>query len=383
ISLLLIIHPKNLLEKTMFNIDQFLLKGGRILLFIDPLCESDVPKDNNPYAALSSRRDSNLEKLLKAWGLEMVKNKVVLDRALATMVNTEEGVIPHIAWLTLTEDNINRDDVVTAKLDNILLPSAGVLKVNKKDNITYRILFKTTEKASTIDANTLRFTEPKALLETFKIGSKAIPLSIRLTGKFKTAFDKPPKGIENKEWLKESSKETSIIVVSDVDMLSNRFSVQIQHILGRTLAIPFNDNLNFLYNAVENLCGSTDLISIRSRGRFYRPFIKVREIEMAAEERWKAEEMRLKQRLDEINARLRELQKPINPDKQYILSKAIEDEIAKYRMEKLKAQKRLREVRRRLREDKERLGNILFLLDTFLVPTIICFIGFGLLVFKA
>ncbi len=388
IDTLLIVHPKQLPDETLFAIDQFVLKGGRSLIFVDPHCENDAPSHDpqKPYEAMVAKKDSDLEKLFNAWGVEMVKGKVIGDTNLSTNVNTGENKIaPYIVWLDLMEQNIARDDVITGKLENILMPYAGILKAGEKEGVTYTPLAQTTEDAMEIDAFKMNFSNPLSLLEEYAPGMEKQTLAMRVSGKFKTAFPNGRPISEDKKnqsagekpvtALKESSEEGNIVIVADVDMISDRFSVRIQNFLGQRIMFPINDNLNFLYNSIENLTGSNDLISIRSRGTYTRPFTKVEEIERAAEERWKDEERLLQQEVNTINSRLTELIKPGEKDKKQRLSKAIQKEISKYRAEKKKTQKKLREVRRKLREEKEALGNNLFVLNTFLIPAFICSIG--------
>ena len=387
IEVLLLLHPKNISNETLFAIDQFVLRGGRLLVFVDPYCETDEPKPDPNNPGMPASRFSNLEKLFKAWGVEMVKGKVAADQELATNVNTGRGTVPYIVWLTLKEDNINHKDIITGQLENLLLPSPGILKTTETEGITYTPILQTTKAASTVEAMTLSFSPPDTLIQRFTPGNEALTLALRITGKFKTAFPEGrPTNEENKEKkkdektpelqpLKESKEETNILVVADVDLLADRFSVQVQNIFGQRLAIPFNDNLNFIANSVENLSGSNDLISIRSRGKFTRPFTKVQEIEKAAESKWKDEEKQLQEKVDEINRRLQEVQEPGKKTNRQIINRAIQDEINKYRIEKSNAQKKLREVRRNLRQDKEALGNWLFLINTFLIPLLICCVG--------
>jgi ABC-type uncharacterized transport system involved in gliding motility auxiliary subunit len=290
--------------------------------------------------------------------------------------------------LGIGENNIERKDIITGQLENLLLPSPGVLKTTKTEGITYTPLLWTTKTASTIDSISLGFTNPSMLLQRLTPGTEALTLALKVSGKFKTAFpegrpastkkegeeeEKKEEGKPETQPLKESQKETNILIVADADLLADRFSVQVQNIFGQRLAIPFNDNLNFVSNSVENLSGSNDLISIRSRGKFTRPFTKVQEIEKAAEAKWKDEEKQLQDKVNEITRRLQEIQKPGGQtSNRQVISSAIQEEISKYRIEKSNAQKKLREVRRNLRQDKEALGNWLFLINAFLIPSLIC-----------
>jgi ABC-type uncharacterized transport system involved in gliding motility auxiliary subunit len=383
VDVLMVVHPKSLSDETLFAIDQFVLRGGRLLVFVDTYCESDEPQPDPANPTMPSQRFSELDKLFKVWGVELVKGKVAADKDLATVVNTSAGTVPYVVWLSLGENNMERKDVITGQLESMLLPSPGVLKPAQTEGITSTPVLQTTKNASTIDGMSLGFTQPSMLLQRITPGTEALTLALKLSGKFKTAFPegrpaaskKDDKQAEEKpegEPLKESQKETNILIVADADLLADRFSVQVQNIFGQRLAMPLNDNLNFISNSVENLSGSNDLISIRSRGKFTRPFTKVQEIEKTAEAKWKDEEKQLQDKVNEINRRLQEIQKPGQTSNRQVISSAIQDEINKYRAEKSNAQKNLREVRRNLRQDKEALGNWLFLINAFLIPSMIC-----------
>ncbi len=390
IDILLIIHPKDLPENTLFAIDQFVLRGGRALIFVDPYCEAETPSHDpqKPYEVMFAKRDSNLEKLFKTWGVGLVKGKVAADSNLAARVNIGlNKIVPYVAWLNITEGNINRKDIVSGRLENLLVAYPGFLRTQETDNVTFTPLLETTKAASPVNATYMELSNPASLLENYTPGGEKLSLALRVSGRFKTAFpdgkpSKDKKDNKGAEILKDSTGESNLIIVADVDMLSDRFSVRIEDFLGQKIAFPFNDNINLFYNAIENLSGSNDLIGIRSRGKFTRPFTKVKEIERAAEERWKGEERALVQRVSEINARLKELLKPGKEEKRQALSKAIEDEIIQYRLERKNAQKKLREVRRKLRQDKESLGNNLFFVNTFLIPLLICCFGITTYILK-
>lgn len=366
IDLLMIIHPKGLTEGDLFAIDQYIVSGKNAIIFVDPYCESDLSPAGNAMAVVQMKRDSNLDILFNAWGVKMENNKIIADIDKATKVNTGRDIVPYVIWLSLGGEDLAKNDVITSKLESILMPSAGKLTINAVKGITYTILIKTSQKAETIESSSLSFSSPEVLLNEYVCGGTEIPIAVRLNGLFKSAFSKG---------IKEATTSSNVIIAADVDMLADRFSVETQNFLGQKIMLPINDNLNFVYNAVENLSGSNDLISIRSRGTFARPFLKVNEIERTAELKWKEEEKQLSTKIDEINARLKEIPVKKGKDNNPIIGSEINEEINKYRQERQNAQKKLREVRLRLRQDKEELGNILFAVNTFLIPMIICILG--------
>ncbi len=389
VDVLLLIHPKELPETTLFAIDQFILRGGRALIFVDPFCEADTPSHDpqRPYETLFAKRASNLKKLFTAWGIELTEGKVAADRNLAAQVNVDRNrTMSYVVWLMLSDKQIKSDDVVTGKLENLLMAYPGFFKTKDVDRLNVTPLLLTTKDASGVNASYMELRNPETLLDRFVAGEEAVPLAVRVSGIFRSAFPEGKPGSKKEEEekqdevLSQSAEESNVIIVADVDMISDRFSVRIQNFLGQKIAFPLNDNLNFFYNAIENLTGSHDLISVRSRGTFQRPFTRVKEIEKAAEDRWKDEEKGLEQKVSEINTRLQELLRPGGDAKKQVLSRAIEDEINRYRGEKKKTQKKLREVRRKLREDKESLGNRLFVMNTFLIPFLICCSGIAVFI---
>ncbi len=215
---------------------------------------------------------------------------------------------------------------------------------------------------------------------------------MRIEGNLKTAFsegapkEEKPAGEEeekkeepaedvSRDYLKMSKEAVNLIVVADVDCLSDDFSARTQNFFGQRLVFMINDNISFLANGVENLTGSTDLISIRSRGKSARPFTKVKEIEALAAATWQDREKELQSKLDEANERLRKLRAPQDQEGKQVFDQAMVNEIKKFQQEKAETKRALREVRKNLRQDKEKLGNTLFILNTFLVPLLLIVVG--------
>lgn len=380
---LMIIHPKNLSDKQLYAIDQFLMKGGRIFVAVDSYAAIDAPPQDpqNPMATFGYARSSNLEKLFSKWGLDFNSKSVVGDMNIAANVSAGNMSQPiqFPAWLMLNgsskEKLINRDSIVTSQLDNVVLPWAGSFELKKMDGITSEVLMKTTAQAGEYDENVIRFSaqNPEELSKKFLPGNTEKILALSLSGKFQSAFDAAPEGAA--EHIKSSTTDGVVIAISDVDFLTDQYSSATQNIFGTKLVSLINDNLIFLANVAENLSGSNSLISLRSRGKFARPFEKVQEIELAAQDRWKAQEESIQAKLNQANQRLAQLES--GSDKtQAVFSNAMVEEIRKFREERSEAQKKLREVRRKLREDKEGLGNLLFALNTFFIPSLILLISF-------
>lgn len=389
VTSLMIIHPRGLSEKSRFAVDQFVMRGGNIFIAVDPLCMTDSPPPDpaNPMSALTADKSSNMNELLTPWGVTLEDKKVVTDIRLGTPVSLERGMRPEsfIAWLTLSprassdEQIVNDKDVLTSSLENVMLAWAGAFDLSPVDGITQEVLLRTTKDSMLLSEMEIKFSaeDPKALLKKFKSGGKSLPLAVKLTGKFKSTFKAKPEGLEaDTEYLAESTSPSSVLVFSDVDFLADPYSAVSQNFFGTEIVSLLNDNLVLASNIAENLSGSNELIQLRSRGKFTRPFSKVQEIEAGAQERYQAEEASFQNAVNDANKRLSELQAGnISEGKKTVMDSALLKEIHKLREDKRTAQKRLRDVRRALREDKESLGTTLFLINTFLVPFLI--IGFA------
>lgn len=397
LDLLVVIHPKSLSDDTLYAIDQFVLRGGKLFVAVDPFAQADVPEQdpNNPMAGMTADRSSNLNKLLSAWGVEQIAGKVLGDRTNSMKVATGPGrePTPFVAWVGLPKQSFSKDDVVTNSLEQMIFAWPGALSVKPIDGEVIEPL--ATSSADTKLYQTSEFMfggDPDKMLQSFVSEGKSYPIAVRISGKLKSAFPggKPGevrKPEENQSSvkpdkdapLKESSGSSNVIVVADVDFLTDRFSIQRQNFLGTQLVSLFNDNQVFFQNAIENLNGSEDLISLRSRGRFSRPFVRVQQLERQAQEKFQQEELVLEAKLNGATQRLNALQNQSGDSAQQggkqVFSQAVLDEIKKFREERKEAQDRLREVRRDLRQDIEGLGQTLFLICTFLMPLILILIS--------
>jgi ABC-type uncharacterized transport system involved in gliding motility auxiliary subunit len=403
VDLLLIVHPKDLPGPIRYAIDQYVLRGGKTLAFVDPFCQADLESmPNNPQIRMQAPIASNMPDLMQAWGVQLETGgdkaspmggaqgmKVVADPLTAYQIPGRNQEV--LVWLNLREKNRNADEIITSGLDNCLMAFPGALrKVNTSDDIKITPLFETSEDANTMDDMMLKFgLDPEQIRKDFKKGSSKIALAYKITGKFKTAFPNgkpaaaksedeetpPPPPSPDPGQLKESKEAGTVIVVADVDMISDRYSVQVQNIFGRQFATAINGNLAFLGNAVENLTGSNDLISLRSRGRSQRPFTKTAEIQARAGEKWRQEEENLNKKLQDAEQRLTELQKGTQDRK--VLDQQFAREIEKVRAERTATRKKLREVQRNLREDVEKLTARVKFLNIVLVPLFVVVAGAG------
>ena len=387
VDVLMLVHPKGLSDKTLFAIDQFVLGGGRVLVFVDPHSESEqtTPNPQNPMAA--TEKSSDLPKLFDQWGIELAKGQLAGDIETASRVSMSQGgrpqAIDYVLWLQLRENNIAQNDFVTGDLDQITMATPGYLKAKDGAKTQFTPLFETGEKSMSIPVARVQFRlDPVGLLNSYRPGGKKLTLAARVTGPVKTAFpDGPPEG-EKGDWLKESKEDINVIVVADTDMLEDRFWVNVQNFFGQRIAIPRANNGAFVINSIENLSGSNDLISLRSRGNFSRPFLKVKEIQRDAEKSFRDKEQQLQQKLRETEQKISELQRQKASDQSMILSPEQADEIQKFRDQRVKTRKELRSVQHELQKNIESLGTKLKFLNIGLIPILIILFAIGLAAYR-
>lgn len=389
IDLLLILHPKNLSEKLRYAVDQYVLKGGNAIVFVDPFAVSD--SSPNPQGMPSS---SSLKKLFAAWGVEMDATKVVVDFDYTTKLRNQNNQPEDSPlWLSIKSGSFNADDIATAKLESILLPVAGAIKKIPDSESEYKSLMKSSSNSSLTESFKVRF-GASMLRRDFKPSIDQYDLAVRVRGKFKTAFpDGKPKDKDAKDksdkkdeseaaHLAEGKEDAVIVIISDADMLFDSYYVSKQNFLGINLSRMFNDNLNFLLNTTEVLTGSEELISIRSRGKFGRPFVKVQELEKKAQTRWLAREQELVRKADETNRKLREFDKQKDKSQRFVMTPEQESEIQKFQEEKRKVNSELKQVRRNLRADIETLGNKIKFINIFVMPMLVSLAGIGYAVYR-
>ena len=342
VSILMVVHPKNLSDKTLYAIDQFVLKGGRALVFVDPHSEADrgVATPNNPFGG-TGPKNSDLGKLFEAWGIELVKGKVVGDLPLAKKVQIQQQarlrVVDYPVWIGLEQTHMSADDIVTAKIPNINLASAGILKKKEGSETEFIPLLESDEAAMQIDASRLAFMPDVAgMLNAYKPGGEKLILGARIRGSVKTAFpegkpqpnkddseteaDELQSDLTSKEHLIESKEPINVIVIADTDLLQDRFWVQVQNFFGQRIGIPNAGNGSFVTNAIDNLGGSNDLISVRSRSGFSRPFTLVKSIQQDAEQQFRQKEQALQNRLKATEKKIQDMQSQKQEGNALILS---------------------------------------------------------------
>lgn len=383
INVLVLVHPKQLSDEAQYAIDQFVLRGGHLLAFVDPDAELDTsgadPED--PQAAMTADRSSDLPKLFKAWGIEYDPKNIVLDRTRAISVSVGQGRAPvrHPGIIGLTAADMNHDDVVTANLASVNVSSAGYFGLAKDSTNKLIPLMQTTGDSMSVPAERLRMLpDPSLLLGDFKAASERFVIAARVEGKFKTAFPER----SDAGHLSESKDGAQIILVADTDLLADRLWVQVQNFLGQRIMNAFANNGDLLLNAVDNLSGSSALISIRGRATSQRPFTTVEALKRTADDRFRAKEQELQGELQETERKLAELQNSKTQEQAMILSPEQKSELDNFVKRKADIRKELRDVRRSLDADIEALGSRLKFLNIVLVPLLVTLVAGGFAVWQ-
>jgi len=400
VDVLMIAQPQNLSQKTLYAIDQFVLRGGKALVFVDPDSETQAAHANRMTGGGPTA--SSLDKLFTAWGVELEKDKVAGDRRDARRVNigTSGRVEPvdYVAWLALKEDNLNHDDPITGDLSQINMATAGILKPLPGAKTTFEPLITTSSDAEAIPVDKVQgMPDVAGLLNDFKSGNAKLTLAARVTGPAETAFPdgppKPPKDEKDKDkdkdkdegqkpasadpakdaapQIKTAAQPINVVVVADTDILDDRFWVQAQDFFGQRVAIPTAGNGDFVTNAVDVLSGGTELMGLRTRGTSARPFEVVQEIQRRADARSQAREKDLEQQLKDTQAKIKELQGKEGAGGNVTLAAEQSQALDNFRTQMLQIRGQLRQVQLDLRQDIDRLKAALEFFDIAFIPLLV------------
>ncbi len=378
IDVLMVIHPKELKDDALFAIDQFILAGGSALFLVDPLAEADrsQPDPQNPMAIPDL--DSDLKVFLEGWGIKVVDSKLAADITSAMRVQTRSARGPqetlYLPWLRLGEDSFNKDDFTTSELKVVHLGTAGIIEQDEDSKVEMSSLMQTTKDSMQLERDLILFQQdPNIILENFESSNQRQNLAVRISGKVESVYpDGKPNATEDDktEFLKEGN--INLILVADTDILSDMFWVRTQSFFGVDIPQPIANNGDFVVNTLENLSGNTDLISLRSRGEFSRPFEVVETIRREAEDKFRDRERELQAKLTETEQRILGLQRE-SGESNLILSKEQNAEIEKFQTEQLKTRKELRAVQHELQKNIESLGTKLKFINIGLMPLLIMF----------
>jgi ABC-type uncharacterized transport system involved in gliding motility auxiliary subunit len=385
IAVLMVVHPKQLSDDTLYAIDQFILRGGKALMFVDPYAEADVPDadPSNPAAAMMASRASNLDRLLNPWGISIADDKVIGDDLFALTVSGPGGrPVRHVGLIGVDESGIDKEDVVTAGLSSINFAYAGWISLEEDAPSTITPLVQSSDIAGPISTSMLGFLrDPNQLRADFAPTGTRHPIAVRVEGVVPSAFATVPEE-KSAEHLTESRESINVILIADTDLLTDRLWAQVQNFFGQRMSTAFASNGDFVVNALDNLTGSGDLISVRGRETYTRPFIKVQQLRRIAEDQFRQTEQQLQLELQETENKLRELQASREDRSAIILTSEQEAELERFQQQRLQIRKELRQVQRGLDQQIEDLGTSLKIINIGLVPLLISVLSIILLIIR-
>ena len=395
VAVLLVLHPAGLSAAQLYAIDQFVLGGGRALIFVDPNSElAQAGGGVDPRAGGAPMSD--LPKLFQAWGVGYDPGKVVADKALAQRVQVSSDprnpVASYPIWLHLTASQFDSKDTITANLQSMNLASTGALHPLKGATTHFTPLVSSSTEAALLDSEEVRFNpRPQDLMGLIQPSGEAFVIAARVSGPTKTAFtagppaqmttagQPPPAPLPPQ--IKESTGPINVVIMADSDIFDDRFWVHVENLYGKRVASPFADNGAFVLNAVENLMGSGDLISLRTRATNDRPFTVVKQIQADAQAQFQQEAESLQARLTAVQQRLHELEQGGSangkPNTSQNITAEQQAEIDRFKRELVETRTALREVQHNLRKDIDALGDFLAFVNIALVPIFVA--GFAIL----
>ncbi len=377
VKTLVMVHAKNLSDKTLYAIDQFVLRGGKLVACVDPFSIKDMQssrsQQNPMMGQMGGDGPSTLGKLFDAWGVKFEEGKISCDLEAATKLNNGQGgVESNPAFLSLGTANMDKGDLIVADLTNVMFPFAGAFTFEKKDmDISFEPVITTSKDNScSTDKMAMQYGGMKDMVPD---GKERI-LAARLSGTFKTAFPKGPDGTNDVSKALAEGKG-NVLLFADSDFLADDFCVRMMRTPFGSIPQLINENLTLFSNAMEQFAGREELIGVRSRGASDRPFTVVNELEAEATKKWQAREAAFQEELQQTQQRLSALQKEKKGGERFILSKEQQDEIVKLRKSQAETRKQLKNVRKELTADIDSLGLRLKIINIALVPVLVVLFG--------
>jgi len=410
IDLLMVVQPHLWPESTLYAIDQFVLRGGRLLVFMDPNAEMDESEKDLFGGDAFQDKSSSLEQLLPAWGVQFDPKKIVLDYQFAHSIPvTRYGqALPHVGVLGIRDAGFNRTEAMTASVDQVNVATAGALIPIPGASTHFTMLMQSSAESELMDTEEYnKIPNHELLLQKFKAdGHGPYTLAAYITGPAKTAFPngKPVVPDESKNASKntkktvkkaapdkeavtdkqdaqllQSKQDISVVLFADTDILDDRMWVQVEEFYGQPVATPWASNSDLIVNVLEKLSGSVDLIHVRGRGSYNRPFERVNALEREASEKFRDEQEKLQAKLTETEQHLKALTDANGDDSGAPSEPNAEQkaEIEKFQQERLQIRKKLREVQHNLNEDIDHLGSVLKVINILAVPVLIIIAALG------
>jgi len=388
IQVLLVVHPIGLSEATLYAIDQFVMRGGRLMAMLDPRSEAQVSTPG-PNGMTMPVLESDLDKLLGTWGIKVDVSRAIGDLDGAWRVRGKEGdrvqAVDFVAWFNMRGDGINQADPANAEVSQVTVASAGSISKKEGANIELTPLLRTGKRAGPVVLSKLANPDPARILAEFKPEGGPYIIAARARGMLKSAFEGPPKPPEGAErpanfpaHIAATSQPANLVVVADTDMLVDRFWVRVQDFFGQQALTPFADNGAFVANVVGTLTGGDTLIGLRSRGGSVRPFELVEAMQRDAEARFRQTEQALQKKLEDTEKKLKDLRQGTGGQagtSQAVITPEQRAAIDALRKDMVETRKQLRGVQLDLRRDIAGLQSVLRLLNIVLVPALLTIVA--------
>jgi ABC-type uncharacterized transport system involved in gliding motility auxiliary subunit len=400
VSVLVVVHPQGITADAQFAIDQFVLRGGKMVALLDPYSFVQA-QTAGPYGG-GAGFSSTLDKLLPAWGIDFSVTKMIADLTFATQVQRDSDVQSDPTILSITSEGINKEDALGAAVSDLLMPFTGAFTGKPTEGLKEDVLVKSSTQAGLVDV-ALMEAGPDAIRKGLKSDQTAYPIAIRLSGKFKTAFPdgKPEtKGsatplpspapqagasaspASKEAYLKEGKSEGVVVLVGDSDFAYDAIAGRAQQVLNQTVFVPSNGNLNFIQSSIEQLAGDSDLIGIRSRSSGNRPFVVVNKMEAAAQQKYQSKIDDLEDNLNQTRQKLASLQTSKQSDQKTLLSPEQQAEIKKFQENEATVNKELKQVRKNLRQEIDSLQTTVTWVDIAGMALIVTIVGLVLALAK-
>ena len=422
VKVLLVHHPRGITEHAEYSIDQFVMRGGKLIALLDPFAFFDVAPGQRGMEPTGI--PSNLERLTKAWGISLDTTKMLSD--MQYMVGKGPSALPTL--LSLNDSAYDQTDVATARLGGTLFPFIGAFSGQPVAGLKQEVLMHSSKYSALIEAARGQDRGDKATAG-FKATGQEMPIAIRLQGKFNTAFPdgRPPKPKPEKKPEDEAAKDkpageekpateaaaapaeaaqkpveeapevfaphlakviadNSLVLIADTDFINDGAAVQIQDLLGQRLVYPINGNLAFVQALVDQYAGDAALISLRTRQSATRSFTVIKEMETRAQQAYTEKIKDIQDSLQATQEKLQALQKtapaPGGAAGAAILTKEQQAEVDRFRKVAAEKRRELKDVRKDLRADSDALQFWIKVLNIALIPALLVVLAFSLMIYR-
>lgn len=389
VDALWLVHPTSLSDAAQRALNAYLMNGGRMLVMVDPNCETDPAAAQTRQMGGTPKVASQTD-LLEKWGVVMKPGVIAADKTYATRIamgGPDAPPLAYVAWPTFEGDAFNKLDAVTGVLTRVTMASPGVLTLSDAaSGLTFEPLVETTTDAMELAVDSLASPpDPGALLSIFTSGGEQLTVAARVSGPFTSAFSdvgpteegQEPRAIPPAKALDGAM----LIVIADADIAADGLWMQEQRMGGFPIIRKLADNADLIANAIDSLTGSSDLIQVRARREVTRPFTLVETMRRRADEQYLAEQQLLEAKLRQAEERILQLQ--TSQGDQLVFTPEVQKELDQVRDEALNTRRQLRQVRLNLRQDVEKLGVQLQLINSALVPVLVAIGGVGVAVVRA